>query len=101
MEKNKSRWSWDRGGKLAVQMLLSVVDINIHVRINDTQFSYASVDFPRAPLLCLIAAWGSSPWGTVTRPLRCALQYVTVANFRGTLSTTGDKVDSFQRVHVL
>lgn len=38
-----------------MQMLLNAVDINIHVGINDTPFSYASVDFPRAPLLCLIA----------------------------------------------
>lgn len=75
-------------------MLLNAVDINIHVGINDTPFSYASVDFPRAPLLCLIADGGSGSWGTVTRPLRCTLQYVTVANFRGTPSTTAPATKS-------
>lgn len=74
-------------------------DINIHVGINDTPFSYASVDFPRAAALCRsrrgvtgAARWrkGASisrvSWGIRTR----ALQYVTVANFRGQLLATGN-----------
>ena len=58
------RSSW----KIGRAILLNTVDINIHVGINDTPFSYASVDFPRALLLCLISDEGSSLWGTVTRP---------------------------------
>lgn len=91
------RSSW----KIGRAILLNTVDINIHVGINDTPFSYASVDFPRALLLCLISDEGSNLWGTVTRPLWRTLQYVTVANFRGTPSTTDDKVDFFQWVHIL
>lgn len=57
------RSSW----KIGRAILLNTVNINIHVGINDTPFSYASVDFPRALLLCLISDEGSSLWGTVTR----------------------------------
>lgn len=68
-------------------------DINIHVGINDTPFSYASVDFPTGQQLCEFLKRGHRGSETLCisgDPTR-ALQYVTVANFRGpTIPPPGD-----------
>lgn len=58
-------------------------DINIHVGINDTPFSYASVDFPRAAALWILKEGEGEPYLSLSGDPTRTLQYVTVANFRG------------------
>lgn len=67
-------------------------DINIHVEINDTPFSYASVDFPRTAALCVLRVGESREKRTacLRGSTTHALQYVTVANFRDQLPATSN-----------